>query len=265
MNVSEAELLIDRQEAIATVSFNRPNQRNALTLGMLEGVRRFFAEIGEDPTTRAVVLRGSGGEAFSAGSDFADLRLIQERGIVPSTAEDPFDLALRALLACPLPVIALIEGFAVGGGCALAVGCDIRIAGSRARLGMPPAKLGLIYNEVELQPFVDLLGPGRTKLLFYSGRIFDAPTALSFGLVDEVVPDDEVVAYTYALAEEIAANAPLSVRNTKRVLRHLTRRPLDPAIRAEIAALVRQTQASADFQEGQRAVAEKRRPRFEGR
>jgi enoyl-CoA hydratase len=263
--LSGRELLIERQGAVTTITFNRPDQRNALTLDMLEGVRRFFAEIGDDNVTRVVVLRGAGGKAFSAGSDFTDLRLIQDRGIVPSTADDPFDLALRALLACPLPVIALIEGFAVGGGCALAVGCDIRIAGESTRLGMPPAKLGLIYNEVELQPFVDLLGPGRTKLLFYSGRIFDAPTALSFGLVDEVVPDDQVVAHTYTLVGEIAANAPLSVRNTKRVLGHLTRRPLDPAIRAEIGELVRQTQASADFQEGQRAVAEKRRPRFEGR
>src|SRR5215210_7544328 len=138
--MAESELLIERQGAITTVTFNRPSQRNALTLGMLDGLQRFFTEVDNERQTRAVVLRGAGGKAFSAGSDFGDLRLIQERGIVPSTAEDPFDQAFRALLACPLPVITLIEGFAVGGGCALAVGCDIRIAGSGARLGMPPAK-----------------------------------------------------------------------------------------------------------------------------
>jgi enoyl-CoA hydratase/carnithine racemase len=263
--LSDAELLVERRGPIATVTFNRPAQRNALTLNMLEGLRRFFAETALDAQDlRVVVLRGAGGRAFSSGSDFADLRRVQERGILVSGPDDPFEHALAALVACPLPVIALIEGYAVGGGCALAAGCDLRLAGESARLGMPPAKLGLLYNQNELQPFVDLIGVSRTKLLFYSGRLFSARDALQFGLVDEVHPDDEVEARAYALAEEIAANAPLSVRNTKRVLSLLTRRRLDPAEEAEIADLVRQTQSSADFQEGQRAILEKRPPRFTG-
>jgi enoyl-CoA hydratase/carnithine racemase len=212
-----------------------------------------------------VVLRGAGGRAFSSGSDFADLRLALERGIMPSSPNDPFEHALAAVADCPLPVIALIEGYAVGGGCALATACDLRIAGQSARLGMPPARLGLLYSQNELRPFLDLIGPGRTKLLFYSGRLFEAEAALRFGLVDEVRPDHEVEAYAYALAEEIAANAPLSVRNTKRLIRHLTARPLGPAELREIAALIRQTQTSEDFAEGQRAVLEKRPPRFQGR
>jgi enoyl-CoA hydratase/carnithine racemase len=263
--MAEHELLVERRGRIATVTFNRPDQRNALSQGILDRLRRAFAELPADPELRVIVLRGAGGKAFSAGSDFADLRRAQDRGIMPSGPDDPFEHALAAVTDCPLPVIALIEGFAVGGGCALAAACDVRIAGQSARLGMPPARLGILYSQHELAPFLDLLGPGRTKLLFFSARLFDAPAALRFGLLDEVKPDDEVEAYAYALAEEIAANAPLTIRNTKRIIRHLTRRPLDADKLAEIEALLRQTQASEDFQEGQRAVLERRQPEFRGR
>lgn len=263
--MSEPELLVERRGAIATVTFNRPAQRNALSRGMLDGLREAFRGFGSESELRAVVLRGAGGKAFSSGSDFADLRRAQDRGILPSGPDDPFEHALAAVVECPLPVIALIQGYAVGGGCALATACDVRIAGEGARLGMPPAKLGILYSQHELRPFLDLIGPGRTKLLFFSARIFPAEAALRFGLVDEVVPDDVVEADAYALAEEIAANAPLTVRNTKRVIRHLTARPLGEAEAAEVAELLRLTQGSEDFQEGQRAVLEKRRPEFRGR
>jgi enoyl-CoA hydratase/carnithine racemase len=263
--LSEPELLIERRGPVATLTFNRPSQRNALSLAILDGLQRFFAEVRDESDLRVVVLRGAGGKAFSSGSDFADLRRVQDRGIIVSGPDDPFEHALGAVLGCALPVIALIQGFAVGGGCGLAAGCDIRIAGESARLGMPPAKLGLLYSQRELQPFLDLIGPGRTKLLFFSGRLFSASEAFAFGLLDEVLPDQEVEEHTYALAAEIAANAPLSVRNTKRVLAHLTQRHLAEAEQTEIAELVRQTQASEDFQEGQRAVLEKRAPRFSGR
>ena len=263
--MSEPELLVERQGPIASVTFNRPAQRNALSQAMLDGLREAFGGLAAEPELRVVVLCGAGGKAFSSGSDFADLRRAQERGILPSGPDDPFEHALAAVADCPLPVLALIQGYAVGGGCALATACDVRIAGRSARLGMPPARLGILYSQNELQPFLDLIGPARTKLLFFSARLFSAEAALAFGLVDEVLPDEEVVASTYALAEEVAANAPLTVRNTKRVIRYLTRRPLGDAERAEIGALLRQTQGSEDFQEGQRAVLEKRRPRFQGR
>lgn len=265
MSASAPELIIERRGAIATVIFNRPAQRNALTLGMLAELQRFFSRAGEDAELRVIVLRGAGGKAFSSGSDFADLRRIQEQGVLPSGPDDPFEHALAALIACPLPVLALIQGYAVGGGCALAMACDLRVGGASARLGMPPARIGLLYSQNELQPFLDLLGPGRTKLLFYTGRLFEPQDALRMGLLDLLFPDDQVEAETYRLAEEIAANAPLSIRNTKRVLGLLTRRKLDDAERREIAALLEQTQRSADFQEGQRAVLEKRPPRFLGR
>jgi enoyl-CoA hydratase/carnithine racemase len=232
---------------------------------MLEGVKDTFTRLNAEQDVRVVVLRGAGGKAFSSGSDLTGLRQAVQRGVIPSSPDDPFEHALAAVTACPLPVIALIQGFALGGGCALATACDIRIAGESSRLGMPPAKLGLLYSQNELRPFLDLIGPGRTKLLFFSGRMFRAEAALRFGLVDEVLPDEEVEHYAYALASEIATNAPLTVRNTKRIIRHLTAQSLGAPALAEITELIRQTQHSRDFQEGVAAVLEKRRPTFRGR
>lgn len=263
--MTESELLVERRGAIATLAFNRPDRHNALTTGMLEGLAAFFLQVADEPETRVVVLRGAGGQAFSSGSDFADLRRAQDRGILPSGPEDPFELALAGLLACPLPVVALVQGFAVGGGCTLAAACDIRLGSQSARLGMPPARLGLLYSQNSLQLFLDLVGPGRAKLLFFTGRLFSAQEAFQLGLLDEVAADDQAEARAYALAEEIAANAPLSIRNTKRILGHLTRRSLSQTELAEIAELLQQTQGSEDFQEGQRAFLEKRPPKFRGR
>ena len=263
--MGESELLLDRRDAVLTITFNRPAERNALSRMMLEGLTDVFTNVNTDEGTRVVVLRGAGGKAFSSGSDLTGLRQAVEQGITPSSPDDPFEHALAAVTACPLPVIALIQGFAIGGGCALATACDIRVAAESARLGMPPAKLGLLYSQNELRPFVDLIGPGHTKLIFFSGRIFRAETALRFGLVDEVIADADVESYTYTLANEIAANAPLTVRNTKRILRHLTAQQLGETELTDIANLILQTQHSEDFQEGVAAVLEKRRPTFRGR
>ena len=265
MPESEPELLVKRRGPIATLTFNRPALRNALNLNVLNGLTAFFRSAADETGLRVVVLRGAGGKAFSAGSDYHDLRLLQDRGVLLSGPDDPFEQALAVVRDCPLPVVAMIQGFAVGGGCTLAAACDLRLAGESARLGMPPAKLGLLYSQNGMQPFLDLLGPGRTKLLFFTGRLFSARRALELGLVDDVLPDDDLERETETLVQEIAANAPLTIRNTKRLLVHLTRRPLDSDALAEIDGLVRQTQASADFQEGQRAFFEKRAPRFRGR
>jgi enoyl-CoA hydratase/carnithine racemase len=142
---------------------------------------------------------------------------------------------------------------------------DRRVAGEKARLGQPEILLGVIPGAGGTQRLARLVGPSRAKDLCFTGRFVGAEEALRIGLVDRVVPADELTRTVFDLARTIAANAPLSIRNTKRIIRHLTRRPLGPEELAEIAVLLRQTQGSADFQEGQRAVLEKRLPRFEGR
>ncbi len=258
------DLLLESRGAVRTIIFNRPEQRNSLPPDSWLGLRDLLEEIGADGGARAVVLRGSGGRAFSSGYDIGALRQLEENGVVLSTPDDPFEAALAAIVECPLPTIAMIEGFAVGGGCTLAAGCDLRIAAVSSRLGMPPAKLGVLYSANELRPFLDLLGPGRTKLLFFSGRIIGAQRAQEIGLVEEVVPDDELESFTYALADEIAANAPLSVRGTKQILGIMRGRPAPVEAALELDGLVRQVNTSEDLAEGMRAFLEKRRPAFRG-
>ena len=259
------QLLLDVRGPVRTIAFNRPEQRNALPPAGWLRLRDLLREIGDDPTARVVVLRGVGGRAFSSGYDIGALQELEERGIVLSTPEDPFEISLAALVECPLPTIAMVDGFAVGGGCTLAAGCDLRLAGASARFGMPPAKLGVLYSQTELRPFLDLLGPGRTKLLFYSGRIVDAQRAYELGLVEAVLPNEELEPYTYALAEEIAANAPLSVQGTKLILRRMTSPATDQQAASDIAETIRRVNTSADLREGMRAFLERRPPRFEGR
>ena len=258
-------LLVEARGAIRTIVLNRPEQRNALPPAEWLRLAEILGEIAADPGARVIVFRGAEGRAFSSGYDINALRELDEQGIVLSTPRDPFEVALAAVVEHPLPIIAMVNGFAVGGGCTLAAGCDVRLAAASARFGMPPAKLGLVYSPTELRPFVQLLGAGRTKLLFFSGRIIPAQKAYELGLVEEVLPDDQLEAATYTLAEEIAANAPLSVRGTKQILRamHGPAAPADAA--AELSALIERVNTSADLAEGKRAFFEKRSPEFTGR
>ena len=257
-------LLVEARGAIRTIVLNRPDQRNALPPAEWLRLADLLGEIAADPGARVIVFRGAGGRAFSSGYDINALRELDEQGIVLSTPRDPFEVALAAVVEHPLPVVAMVNGFAVGGGCTLAAGCDVRLAAASARFGMPPAKLGLVYSPTELRPFVQLLGAGRTKLLFYSGRIIPAQQAYALGLVEEVLPDEELEAATYAMAEEIAKNAPLSVRGTKQILR-LMHGPAAPAdAEDDLAGLIERVNTSADLAEGKRAFLEKRAPEFRG-
>ncbi|MFN8635623.1 MAG: enoyl-CoA hydratase-related protein [Chloroflexota bacterium] len=257
-------LLTESRGPVVTVTINRPEQRNALPPADWLRLRDLLVEIGRDSAARVVVLRGAGNRAFSSGYDIGALRELEAQGIVLSTPDDPFEVALAAVVEHRLPILAMVGGYAVGGGCTLAAGCDVRIAAASARFGMPPAKLGLVYSATELRPFVDLIGPARTKWMFFSGRLIDAQRALQIGLVDEVLPDDELEAYTYALAGEIAANAPLSVQGTKRIVREMGGAAAPEAAAARIAAEIQRVNRSADLGEGMRAFLEKRKPEFRG-
>jgi len=257
-------ILLEARGAIRTITLNRPQQRNALPPADWLRLRDLLAEIAADRAARVIVLRGAGGRAFSSGYDIGALRELEEAGTVLSTPDDPFEIALAAVVGHPLLILAMVNGYAVGGGCTLAAGCDVRIAAASARFGMPPAKLGLVYSASELRPFVDLIGLARTKWMFASGRLIGAQRAFEYGLVDEVVPDEELEAHVSALAEEIAANAPLSVQGTKAILREMAA-PTPAAGAAErIAATVQRVNTSADLAEGMRAFLEKRSPVFRG-
>jgi enoyl-CoA hydratase/carnithine racemase len=217
---------------------------------------------------RCLILTGSE-RMFSAGYDIGDMEGIDD-SVFAEQAETlvahPFTAAIEALEAYPYPVVAALSGHTIGGGLEVALACDLRVAGDWIKLGMPPAKLGLVYSHTGLQKFIDTVGVARTRELFFVGRNIDAHTALGWGLVNRVVPEDDLETAALELAEELAANAPLSLKGNKRVIRELlaARGELSDDVEAELIELRRACFVSNDFREGVRAFGEKRAPRWTG-
>jgi enoyl-CoA hydratase/carnithine racemase len=211
------------------------------------------------------VLRGAGGEAFSSGFDLAEMGQVNGRGERPDEA---VERAAEALEAVTCPTVAFLNGPAYGGGFELAATCDLRVAREGILLGLPPAKLGVVYPEGGLRRFLQLVGGARTRELFFSGRPIEANVAHGWGLVNRLLPAEGAEEAALALADEIAGNAPLAVQGMKRILRLLEsaqERGLSGAERDEIAALRRRAFESEDILEGRRAFAERRPPRFQGK
>jgi enoyl-CoA hydratase/carnithine racemase len=240
-------------DGVTRVTLDNAAKRNALDADILEGLAAELPSI----DARCVIVTGAG-DAFSAGYDIGNL--------TPEKLADvlihPFEAAMAALDEVPVPVIAALGGHAFGGGLELAMACDLRLSARGARLGMPPARLGVVYSHSGLRRFVDAVGTARTRELFLTARPVDAAEALSWGLVNEVV--DDVEARSVELASEIASLSPLSLRGNKRVLRALIP-PLDAGLEAELEELRREAFASEDFAEGVRSFMEKRPPNWQGR
>jgi enoyl-CoA hydratase/carnithine racemase len=210
------------------------------------------------------VIRGSG-SVFSAGYDIGNLEESSFEESAERLVAHPFHDAIEALEAYRFPVIGQLNGHAIGGGLELALTCDIRLAARGIKLGMPPAKLGLIYSHTGLRKFIDVCGVANTAELFYVGRNVDADRAERMGLVNDVVEAPELDERALDLAAEIAANAPLSLEGNKRVIRTLRTQPLPADVERELIELRESCFASDDFREGVRAFAEKRKPRWQGR
>ncbi len=259
------KVVVERDGAVATVVISNPAKKNALNLGILGELRRVFGELsGED--VRCVVLRGEGRDAFCAGYDIAAIptRGSGEGQVLLSS--NPFDDAVRAVASFPSPVIAMLNGIAFGGGLELAVACDIRVASDQAVFGMTPARLGVIYRPAGLMRFVHAIGLPATKELFFTARTVSARRAYELKLVNRVCPPEELPQVTSEMAREIAGNAPLSIRGTKRILAMCTEfRGLPPGMAEEADELIRRCMESRDLAEGKKAFLEKRKPRFTGR
>jgi len=221
---------------------------------------------GVDDGVRCVVLTGAHA-MFSSGYDLGDLAGEVFAQEAERLVAHPFAEALEALDACPAPTLAALPGHTIGGGLELALACDLRIAVDGIRLGMPPAKLGLVYSHTGLRRFIQAIGVPRTRELFLLGRPIGARTALEWGLVNAVVLTTDLEEEALEWAEELAANAPLSVRGNKRVIRELLRAgtDLDPDVERELMELRRASFSSEDMREGVRAFAEKRPARWRGR
>jgi enoyl-CoA hydratase len=248
---------------VRVLEITNPAKRNALDFQALEELEAACDAAARDGV-RCLMLRGAGEDAFSSGFDLAEIALVSARGDRPDEA---VERVADALDRVPCPTIAFLNGGAFGGGFELAVTCDLRVAREGIRLGMTPAKLGVVYPEGGLRRFADLVGAARTRELFFTARAIDASTALSWGLVNRVAAAAVAEGEALALANEIAQNAPLAVRGMKRILRLLEgahERGLSEAERQEIAGLRRSAFESADIAEGRAAWEEKRPPRFRG-
>ena len=260
------KLLLDEPaEAVARLTLNRPDSRNALDHELLDGIAAAMATLDRGIEVRCVVITGAG-NAFSAGYDIAAIPSESFERDAEALVAHPFHDALEAVAGHPWPVIAAINGHALGGGLELTLTCDLRICARGAKLGMPPAKLGLIYGHTGLQRFIDAIGVPRTKELFLTGRNLEADRAEHIGLVNEVVDDAELESAAVRLAAEIADNAPLSMRGNKHAIDTLNSfARLTPEQERELIELRESCFSSDDFREGIAAFAEKRKPVWKGR
>jgi enoyl-CoA hydratase/carnithine racemase len=255
------KLLIDRPaQAVARLTIANPAKRNALDHPILDALAEALAELAGERTTRCVVVTGAEG-MFSAGYEIGEIgdgKFLEE---AERLVAHPFTAAMQALEDFPYPTLAALPGHAIGGGLELALACDLRVAAEGARLGMPPAKLGLVYSHTGLRRFLDAIGAARTRELFLLGSRVDAATALQWGLVNRVAPAGEL-----AIASELAGNAPLAQRGNKRAIATLLRAQGELAgdVEAELIELRRASFASHDLREGMRAFAEKRTPQWRG-
>ena len=261
MSTSYQTILVERRDRVATITINRPEKRNALNIQTRAEGAAVLDELRADDAVRVVVLTGAGDKAFIAGADiaeFAERTAIQQREVM-------LDRSLfNTIDAFPKPIIAMVNGYCLGGGCEVALACDLRIASDRASFGQPEINLGIIPGGGGTQRLTRLVGEGKAMEMILSGEIINAEMALQIGLVNHVVPADQLGAKTMEIANRIAEKSPIALRLAKEAVRLASRSNLDEGLRREVD-LFALCFSSEDKDEGVKAFLEKRKAEFKGR
>lgn len=254
-------ILLERRGRVALITINRPDKLNALNIKTRQETAEALDELRADDSVRVVVITGAGGKAFVAGADineFAGRTAVQQRSVMKAksifTATEDF----------PRPIIAMIDGFCLGGGCELALSCDLRIASDKSRFGQPEINLGIIPGGGGTQRLTRLVGEGKAMQMILTGEMIDAQEALRIGLVNEVLPAEQLEARTFEIAEKIAEKSPVALAMAKAAVKNAARMNLREGLDAEID-LFALCFSSEDKEEGVRAFLEKRKPDFKGR
>lgn len=256
-------VLARSRDGVGRVTLNNAAKRNAITMAMWEAMAAAFADFAADPEVRLVVLEGAGGKSFAAGADIGEMERMRSEGRAAEYSAR--NAAARGTMErLDKPLVAMIRGYCIGGGLALALSADLRIASADSVFGVPAAKLGIAYGARNMERLAALVGPAFAKEMLFTGDTVPAEIALARGLVNRVVPAERLETEVAALAARIAANAPLSMRASKLTIDHLCGHPAqrDDAL---IEQLGRVCAGSEDLREGQRAFREKRAPVFTGR
>ena len=264
MKYADGKMLAEVDQGIGLITFNQPEKRNAVSVDMWDGLGSILDDFAGNPEVRVIVLTGAGPKAFVSGADIS--QFAAQRG--NADAQREYDARTRAgrdkLAAFPKPVIARIRGFCLGGGVAIALQADLRIAAEDSQFGIPAAKLGLAYGFETVRSLIALVGPAHAKSILFSGERIGAREAQRIGLVNQVVADADLSDVVVDLARTIADNAPLTVRAAKLAVDNAVR---DAAARdmEAVQGAIKACFDSRDYQEGRTAFMEKRTPRFEGR
>jgi enoyl-CoA hydratase len=261
---ADGKILKDVKDGVGIITFNNPAKRNAMSLEMWEGFGQALTQLRDDDAVRVVILVGAGDKAFVSGADISQFEKARHNAAASEEYSRRSE-AHRALLGnFPKPTISCIRGFCLGGGMQVAMLTDIRIAAEDSQFGIPAAKLGIAYGYDGLRNLVSLVGPSWARLIMYTGMRISSAEALRIGLVDRVIPTEQLWGETMEIATTISANAPLAIKAAKITIAQVLKDPADRDM-AAIKQIGIDCMDSEDFREGRRAFMEKRKPQFKGK